>query len=174
MNTQTMSVTYENKFTDVMHFALYHYTRSPYMLGLLMVCVFMRNMRLIQSALEEPDLPLSFVGMNLFIDGVVMILIFLISLPIILFFIYNSKKNKSMFTSYNLSLLPDSLVEESPHGKLEINYPAIVKLCNTKKYLYIYRTKTASLIVPRRSFKDEAQWKDFYNVLLNKYNASNA
>ena len=99
MNDQNLSITYENKFTDVLYFALYHYTRSTYMLGLFVVLFFVRNMKLITTAFQEPNLPLSFVAMNLLIDGFIMALLFIVSLPIILFITYYSKKNKSMFTT---------------------------------------------------------------------------
>ena len=174
MNEQNAAITYEIKFSDVLYFAIYHQVRSPLMISVFIGTFFVRNMKLILSAIEDQRLPFSFVAMNLLVDGVIWLLFFFILLLVLAFFTFYSKKKDSQLTAYNLSLLQTSLVEESSRGKLEINYSAIAKLCNTNKYLFIYRTKTAGIIVPKRSFKSEAQWKDFYTVLMNKYKASNA
>ncbi len=167
MDEHKITITYDFKFSDLFCFALYHYTHSFFAIGAVTAAILVRNAQIISSALLEQTMSLSVFCINFFLDSVMMMMVLFALFPIAIFVSYYSKKNK-IFTTYSLSLLQNSLAEESPYGKIEINYPVIIKTRVTKRHLFIYRTTTAAIIIPKRSFESETQWQEFYAALLKK------
>src|SRR5262245_43297082 len=73
-----------------------------------------------------------------------------------------SRKNKTLFAEHTITLGEDSFTEETPYKKTEQKWAIVQKLARTKSYIFIYVAQHEAHIVPRRAFRDDAEWDAFY------------
>ena len=165
MNEKDLTITYHAEFSDVLSFALYHYTHSIFGAGFVTLLVILRNRQLIFSDLPEGTTVVGWCTV-FFLNTITMLAVLSALCLVIVFAACYLKKN--IFTTYTLSLLEDSLIHESAYGGIEVNYSAVVKTRVTGRHLFIYRTPTTAIIVPKRAFKSPAQWSAFYSALQSK------
>ena len=143
-----------------MAFCFYHYTRSPVVIGSQVVCFAIISLFLFQA------LPKDFEAVTKVITFAIMELIafsFLaavLALSVVLSMV--SRKNKTFLTEHTIILGEESFTEETPYNKTEQKWTIVQKLARTKSYLFIYVAQYMAHVVPRRAFRDDAEWDAFY------------
>lgn len=79
-----------------------------------------------------------------------------------------------LFGKNHVDLLPDGLLHQSEHGEMKINWPSIVNIESNPDYLFIYRTPTNAIIIPKRAFPNSVAYQKFEEELKSYTGKLNA
>lgn len=154
----------ESKFTSEANIAFQRYHSRKIMLLFYLVCPIVFVALGVMTILgEERDL---ISGITLIVCGVL--------LPFLLYFIYNSqiKKNKQAFMGNDtLSVIEfsdEGVVErtfrgEEQVGVTSVKYSDLFKVCEDKKYYYVYISKIQAFIIDKNGFTvgEESKFGEF-------------
>jgi hypothetical protein len=69
---------------------------------------------------------------------------------------YSAKEKSAMFGGYKLTIDPSQaqhLIEQSPSGKNKMAWGDLVRVEQTKEYIYIYITLNTALVIPLETIK---------------------
>jgi len=165
-----MKITYTNTFRDLLAFQLYHQSRSPVMLLVNSCCLCFMAFIFFQGMPEDPA---KGVGLA---PRIVATLIFLaIFTPILIAVEFAitlltlvSRGNKTGHSNYSLTMGEDGFVEETNHARLDYQWPAVRKLVRTRRHIFIYVAQNIAVVIPKRSFHDEAEWQTFHEFCRRK------
>jgi len=83
-----------------------------------------------------------------------------------------SRKNKTIITAHTIIRGEEGFTEETPYSKTEQKWTIVQKLARTKSYIFIYVAQYASHVVPRRAFRDDAEWNAFYEYCRERTQAT--
>ena len=143
-----------------MAFCFYHYPRSPVTIGFYGVGFAVISLSIFQAMPQHGDAVsrvIVFAVMELiafsFLAGV-------FALSVVLSMV--SRRNKTVLTEHTITLGEESFTEESPYCKTEQKWAIVQKLARTKSYIFIYVAQYMAHVVPRRAFRDAAEWDAFY------------
>lgn len=78
---------------------------------------------------------------------------------------YSEGKNKSVICKHKLSVVPEGIVETTNVGEANIHWGAIEKVEATDKYIFIYTSAVAAIIVPKKAFSDDSKYTEFIETV---------
>jgi len=155
-----MTIRYENTFRDIMAFCFYHYPRSPLVIGVYgigFVLVSLSIVRALPSDASPVAKVITFLVMELiaflFIAGFFAVTVALSMV---------SRRNKTLLTGHTITLTDGSLMEETEYNKTDHKWSGVQKLARTRRHVFIYVAQYSAHVVPRRAFRDDAEWNLFY------------
>jgi hypothetical protein len=155
-----MTSQYRNTFGDLMAFCFYHYMRSPVFIGSFVFGFLFMSLLIFQTLPKDAEIMprvITFVVLELvnfcLLTG-------LMGAAIMLSMI--SRKNRTVLTEHTITLREDGFVEETAYNKTEHKWISVQKLARTRKYIFIYIAQHMAHVVPRRAFRDDAQWDAFF------------
>ena len=121
-----MTVRYQTRFPDFLAFHVYHFTRSPFTIGFLLVILLASSVLVWSNSKEEDNL---YFKIAVLIITEILILGFMLGFYFVIVVVsFISPKNKAMFAKTTLSLGEDSFVDESPYNRNEYKWPSVQKL----------------------------------------------
>jgi hypothetical protein len=165
-----MTIRYQNTFRDIMAFCFYHYPRSPVVIGFYGVCFAIISLSVFRALPKHSDAVtkvITFAILDL-IGFSVLAAVFALSVVLSL----GSRKNKTILTEHTIILAEESFTEETPYNKTEQKWTIVQKLARTKSYIFIYVAQYMAHVVPRRAFRDDAEWDAFYEYCRQKTQAA--
>ena len=156
-----MTIQYQNTFRDIMAFCFYHYPRSPVAIGSYGISFVLISLIVFQAVPNEEDVVtkvivfavMEFIAFSFFAA--------VLALSVVLSMV--SRKNKTVLTEHTIVLGEESFTEETPYNKTEQKWAIVQKLARTKSYIFIYVAQYMAHVVPRRAFRDDAEWNAFYD-----------
>ncbi len=143
-------------------FGLYHYPRSPIILGTYAVVVCFiswdaaRSFPADMSGFAQAIVMLFVAATGSLIYTGVLAMVFVLGML--------SRRNQTFLTEHAITVGAAFFVEETPYNRTEYNWLAVQKLARTKRYLFIYISQNAAHVIPRRAFASDADWQAFYAV----------
>jgi hypothetical protein len=149
-----------------MAFCFYHYPRSPVLLGAFGFVFVFVGWATCNSFPEDAG-----AAMKVIIFCVMQIIAFVImavtvGLGTVLSLI--SKRNKTFYAENTFTLDEEGFIAESRYGKAELKWAIVQKLARTKNHIFIYVAQYAAHVIPRRAFRDDAEWNEFYAFCKQK------
>jgi len=155
-----MKISYLNTFRDLLEFQLYHLQRSPGFIVLDLGCVALLSYLFFPSSSEGIGLAPRLVGTVFFVAPFLLILL-AVQLAIVALFLV-SRRNKTLLTEHTITLGEDGFVEETSYARTDHKWLAVQKLSRTRRHLFIYVAQQGAHVIPRRAFRDEAEWNAFH------------
>jgi hypothetical protein len=165
-----MTIRYKNTFRDIMAFCFYHYPRSPVVIGSNCVAFAIISLIVFQALPKNGDvvtMVITFAVMELIAFS---LLAGMFALSVVLSMV--SRRNKTLITEHTIVLGGESFTEESPYNKTEQKWTSVQKLARTKSYIFIYVAQYMAHVVPRRAFRDDAEWDAFYEYCRHRTRAA--
>ncbi len=161
-----MSIRYENTFADIMAFCFYHYSRSPFVLAA--NGIFLALFLIVVVMVLPPEVSLLAKVFTVLVAAVILFLLLagLLAISIVLSMI--SRRNKTLLTEHTITLNEDLYIEETAYNRTEHKWAGVQKLARTKTHLFIYVAQYMAHVVPRRAFRDSAEWDSFYDFCRTK------
>jgi hypothetical protein len=155
-----MIIRYQNKFRDFLAFHTYHFTRSPFAIGFLVVILLVTFVATWSNFKKEDNL---YINIAILIITAIIILGFSLAFYFIIVVLsFISPKNKTMFTSTTLTLWEDSFLEETAYNRNEYKWPTVQRLARTSGHIFIYLAQHVAMVIPRKAFLDDNDWNSFY------------
>lgn len=143
-----------------MAFCLYHYPRSPFAIGSYVVSGGLISVLMFKTLPKDDPLSVRILTFLILGGFVFAVLGGIFALSVVLSVI--SRKNRTFLTEHTITLDEVSFTEESPFNRTEQKWISVQKLGRTRKHLFIYISQHAAHVVPRRAFRDNAEWNAFY------------
>jgi hypothetical protein len=163
-----VKISYRNKFLDILRFSIFHYSRSPIVLGafgfLLLVLT-----QITWEGVAESSVDSIFIKI-LFFTFVEALWVFLIAFFALLIIILSniSKMNKTVLADTVLTLGSDGITSESQYGRSELKWNAIQKAVRTRSYIFIYLMQHGAIVIPRRAFSTNDEREQFWLICQAK------
>jgi YcxB-like protein len=161
-----MTIRYKNTFRDIMAFCFYHYPRSPMVIVTYAIGFAFLSLMIAQTLPQTRSFLvklITFLIMELiafiFIAGI-------FSVSVVLSMI--SRRNKTLFADRTVTLTEDFIAQESVFTTSESKWSVVQKLARIRRYIFIYVSQHASYVIPRRAFRDDAEWDSFYEFCKRK------
>ncbi len=159
-----MTISYTNTWRDLLTFNRQHIWRSPVSIAIHLGGVAFLAYVFFQAA--EPG-PAPSYGLAARIVGTVLFMA--LALPVltavqlaIVVLLLLSRRNKTLFAKQTLTLREDGFDTENAYARSDCKWTVVQKLRQTRRHLFIYVSQNGALIVPRRAFRDEAEWQAFH------------
>jgi hypothetical protein len=70
-----------------------------------------------------------------------------------------SRRNKTLLPEHTITLADASFTEETAYNKTDHKWSGVQKLARTRRHIFIYVAQHAAHVVPRRAFRDDAEWE---------------
>ena len=161
-----MTIRYQNTFRDIVAFCFYHYPRSPLILGFYGFGFAILSAVVFQSV--PKDIPIAariiaFLVMEIIVFGFLAV-IFILSTVLGMI----SRRNKTFLTDHSITLAENGFTSETPYSRSELKWSIVQKLARSKNYIFIYVAQHSAHVVPRRAFRDAAEWDSFYEFCRKK------
>jgi len=158
---RAMTIRYQSTFRDIMAFNFYHHPRTPVFIGSYVVLIAFTSNTIFQWMVpKNVDTALRILTFAVLELIALFCLTAVFVLSVVLSMV--SRKNKTLFAEHTITLGEDSFTEETPYKKTEQKWAIVQKLARTKSYIFIYVAQHEAHIVPRRAFRDDAEWDAFY------------
>lgn len=77
--------------------------------------------------------------------------------------------NKGLFMPYRVILLAEGIENISQLSRSFTHWKAVEKICVTQESLYVYVNAVSALIVPKRSFPNDAAFEEFVKTTKEYY-----
>ena len=169
-----MTIRYQNTFRDIMAFCFYHSLRLPFFIGVSVVGFALLSLMVFHTVFQvRPENYDAVTKVIVFAIVEIMVLSCLAALFALSVVLTNvSSKNKTVFTERTIMLGEDSFTEETPYKKTEQKWAIVQKLARTKSYIFIYVAQHEVHIVPRRAFRDDAEWDAIYEYCRQRTRAA--
>jgi hypothetical protein len=161
-----MTVRYKNTFRDVMAFCFYHYPRSPFIIGSYLLCVGIFSLAVLKALSEETNTTTKVIGFVVMECIVLVLFAATFAVSIVLSMI--SRRNKTFLTEHTIPLSEDGFTSETSYAKSEQKWTLVQKLARSRTYIFIYVAQYMAHAVPRRAFRDDAEWGTFYEFCRRK------
>lgn len=68
---------------------------------------------------------------------------------------YLEGENKNIFAGRTIDILPDKIIVNTEYSESSISWKAIEKLLENDKYIFIYTSTTAAIIIPKSTIPSE-------------------
>jgi hypothetical protein len=166
-----MTITYQNRLSDLWRFSAYTYPRRRAFLILngLMVVVF--------SFMLVPAVTKSGRGLLLntlvFLTMLVAILAFInLGTLLITLISYVPSRNSSILTTHTLTLDESGVAEETPTGHTHTKWSGIVNVRQNRSFIFLYVSEYGAHVVPKRAFAAAADAQRFFQLAKERQRAS--
>ncbi len=143
-----------------MAFCFYHYPRSPVVIGFYGIGFALLSLVVFQALPEDEYIVTRVIAFVVMEFIVFCFLAVMFGLSVVLSMV--SRKNKTILTEHTITLGDQIFTEETPYKKTEQKWTIVQKLARTKNYVFIYVAQYMAHVVPRRAFRDDAEWDAFY------------
>jgi YcxB-like protein len=153
-----------------MAFCFYHYPRSPVVIGFYGVAFAIASLSVFQALPKDRDAVTQVITFAIVELVALSLLAAVFALSVVLSMA--SRKNKTVLTEHTIVLAEESFTEETPYKKTEQKWTIVQKLARTKSYILIYVAQHSAHIVPRRAFRDDAEWDAFYEYCRQRTQAA--
>src|SRR5262245_32383841 len=132
-----MTIRYKNLFRDLLAFCLYHYPRSPVILGshaVLLVLVLL----IASSAIAKDDTHFAakIIALVLIALLAVLFMVAISAASVVLSVI--SRRNKTFLTEHTISLAENGFTSETPYARTDYKWSIVQKLARNRNYIFIY------------------------------------
>jgi hypothetical protein len=166
-----MTITYQNRLSDLWRFSAYTYPRRRAFLILngLMVIVF--------SFMLAPTVSKSEGGILLralvFLTMLVAILAFInLGALLVTVISYVPSRNKGILTTHTLTLDESGVAEETPTGRTDTKWSGIVHVRQNRSFIFLYVSEYGAHVVPKRAFANAADAHRFFQLATDRGRAS--
>jgi hypothetical protein len=106
-------------------------------------------------------------GFHLVVISIAVVpVLFVVSLSAYLF------NRRDRIKDCTLTIMSDGISVESPSTRTEIKWLGIRKIATTNRYLFIFISDTAAIVVPYRAFTEPSKGKQFYNSIIELWKAN--
>ena len=160
LSNHAMTIRYQNTFRDIMAFCFYHYPRSPVVIGCWGVGFAFTSLIVFQALPKDGDVATKVVAFAIMEFIAFCFFAAVLALSVVLSMV--SRKNKTVLTGRTIILGEESFTEETAYNKTEQKWTIVQKLARTRSYIFIYVAQHMAHVVPRRAFRDDAEWDAFY------------
>jgi hypothetical protein len=166
-----MTITYQNRLSDLWRFSAYTYPRRRAFLILngLLVVVF--------SFMLVPTVTRSEGGMLLkalvFLTMLVAVLAFInLGTLLVTLVSYVPARNKGILTTHTLTLDESGVAEETQTGRTHTKWPGIVHVRQNRSFIFLYVSEYGAHVVPKRAFAATADAQRFFQLAKEWQRAS--
>ena len=153
-----------------MAFCFYHYPRSPVVIGSYGLAFALITFSAFQALPKHRDVVTKVITFAVVELIALSLLAAVLALSVVLSMA--SRKNKTVLTEHTILLAEESFTEETPYNKTEQKWTIVQKLARTRSYIFIYVAQYSAHIVPRRAFRDDAEWDAFYEYCRQRTQAA--
>jgi hypothetical protein len=143
-----------------MAFCFYHYPRSPIVIGFYGVGFALISLIVFQALPKDGDVATKVIAFAVMELIAFCFLAAVLALSVVSSMV--SRKNKTVLTEHTIILGEAGFTEETPYNKTEQKWTIVQKLARTRSYIFIYVAQYVAHVVPRRAFRDDAEWDAFY------------
>jgi hypothetical protein len=77
----------------------------------------------------------------------------------------NEGSNRDLFGWHRVSVRDEGITEEGQHSRSTFSWDAVEKVAMTDDHVYVYVSAMAAIIIPRRAFASEAEWRELADTL---------
>src|ERR1043165_2690233 len=165
-----MTIRYRNTFRDVMAFCLYHYPRAPVTIGSYGILFAVLSFIIFQALPKEGNVVTKILVFSAMEIIAFLALAVVLALSVVLSMV--SRRNRTFLTEHTIVLGEEIFTEETVYNKTEQKWTSVQKLARTKHYLFIYLAQHMAHVVPRRAFRDDAEWDAFYDYCRQRTQAT--
>ena len=165
-----MTVRYKITFRDLLAFCFYHYLRSPilvatYGIGLVFISFVVFQM------LPKDGSAIANTITFLVIDFIALALLAGIAATSIVLSMI-SRRNKTFLTDCTMTLGENGFISETPYARSEQKWAIVQKLARNNNYIFLYVAQYMAHVIPRRAFRDDAEWNSFYEFCRQRTQAA--
>ena len=152
-------VRYQLTLGDLLRFRCLHRLRSPFFVGFVALWLVLASIAFFLLAFTEGDMGsrilwvivadcFALAGfLSLCLVGAILDLV--------------SRRNRMLFAENVLTLDESGLTAESQYAKSEMKWPIVQRLVRTRYSVLFYVTSRSAFVVPRRAFRDDAEYDAF-------------
>jgi hypothetical protein len=158
-------VSYTNNFWDVAVFFFYHLTRNRMLVGLLGV-LFVASaavlwvMILPEAALPDRVFTLVVVEVGTWTTAIVIAGLF----GVVFLFLTT---DRTFLTTHTITLDEEGFTEETALNRSERKWSG-AQVRRTGRYIFLYVSRNAAHVIPRRAFADYVEWECFYECCRSR------
>lgn len=76
--------------------------------------------------------------------------------------------DKELIGHCKLILTDDGVTEESNARTVTINYNNLVRVVETKEYVFVFNSENSSYVIPKGKFKSESYEREYLDILSSK------
>ncbi len=148
-----MTVTYENSFSDIIRFNLFHLPRT--LLFWLMnggIAVYAGWSAF--SGLDGSEHSLLARVLTVVIMTSVLMSVVLSLQVVLIILSYRIRSNRSILTEHTVSLSPDGMDEVTPLGRQSSTWPGVLAIRENRRYFFFYTSQHAAHVIPKRAFEE--------------------
>ena len=156
---RSMGVQYKIKFRDLLAFCFYHYSRSPFVIGIYGIILFLISIQIVQALPNNVNLIPK--AILFFVTEMIAFIVIAALLTILMIFSLVSRRNKTLLTEHELTIQDNTFSVETKYERAEHRWFAVQKLARTRRHLFIYVSQRSAHVIPRRAFKDRDEWNSF-------------
>ncbi len=167
-----MSVTCRTKYLDLVLFTFYQMMRWPILpIGLCAALAYL-GWRDVQILANYTDISLLVKILVLILFQIEYASSLLLVILLVVFLVNISRMNKTVLTEFVATVGPNSFTSESKYIRMEIKWTAVPKLARTRSHLYVYFSQMGVLDIPRRDFRSQEAWDQFYQACQERFQAA--
>jgi hypothetical protein len=157
-------VQFRTKWRDLAAFCLYHQLRSPLVFGTCSTGFALVSLGTVLAAMKLDASPskklIAFFGLEIM---VFLLFAFLFVVIVLLDMVAYRKLMETQLTEHTITLSDANFVEETTTNSSVCLWSGVQKLARTPWHIFIYVSKQAAHVIPRRAFNNDADWEAFYS-----------
>jgi hypothetical protein len=165
-----MTIRYQNSFRDVIAFCFYHYPRAPVTIGSYGILFAVLSFIIFQALPKDGSVVTKIVLFAVMEVIAFSVLAAVLALSVVLSMV--SRRNRTFLTEHTIVLGEQIFTEETVYNKTEQKWTSVQKLARTRRYIFIYLAQHMAHVVPRRAFRDDAEWDAFYDYCSQRTQAT--
>jgi hypothetical protein len=155
-------IRYENSFTDLLWFAAHRNRHSPVVLT---VYALLAGYAFYVGYISNPRARslahlVAAVGVSVAIVGLLVIVS-----AILIALAMASRENRTVLTEHTITLTDTGLLEETRFNRTEQKWAGVTRLARTRRHIFVYVSRDAAHVIPRRAFADAVACDAFYERL---------
>lgn len=165
-----MNISYTNTFRDLLAFQRYHASRSPVVIVMDLGLVAFVSYLFFQATAGDSahQLGLTTRIIATLVLAVVLLALVIASNLVLFVLVLISRRNKTLLTEHTITLGEDGFVTETAYERTNSKWASVQKLRRTRRHLFIYVSQHGAHVVPRRAFREEAEWNAFHEFCRRK------
>jgi hypothetical protein len=157
---RVITLRYQNSLRELLRFRFYHQAHSPVAVGFIALWVAAVSF-VFYRTIPDVDGTATRI-LTVFLADCIAFAALMALVALVYVLDLMSPRNKTVLTEHRLALDQDSLTHESQYGRSEMKWTIVQRLVRTKKCLFLYIIQNTAFLVPRRAFRDDAEWEAFY------------
>ncbi len=161
-----MEIKFRNHFSDIVWFSFYQLPRTrstQIMLGILLLFVGYTFRDIVsQTSFSASGKVMVFIVLIL---GVILALYVVHFISLVLMQLVSSHSRLLVRNEKRVEISETGVISKTEMGRSEMKWSAIENIRQTKKYILIYISDRAAMLIPKRYFDNQAQAEEFYSYL---------